>query len=87
MNFTKYKIHLTFLGNQVTLREMKTDFPFINDFAVFSDGTVAVCGGKKIKCYNFETGKILSSTEMGLSPFAMAGTKFRGRATLVVSYR
>ena len=44
---------------------MKTDFPFINDFAVFSDGTVAVCGGKKIKCYNFESGKILSSTEMG----------------------
>ena len=66
---------------------MRTGFPFIGNFAVFSDSTVAVCGGKKIKCYNFETETILSSTEMGLIPFAMVGIEFRGRSTFVVSYR
>ena len=76
-----------FPGHQVKLMETKTDFPRIDCLTVLSDGTVVVCGGKRLTRYNLETGRTISSTEMEFWPFGISEVKLRSKSSLVLSCR
>ena len=65
---------------------MKTDFIYLSHLTLLSDGTVAACRGIKLRRYNFETGRTISSTKIKFSPVGMGEVKLRSKSSLVLSY-
>ena len=68
---------------------MITDYEKINSLAILSDNTAAVCGDSdpsRLRRYNLETGKELSSYPIEFAAIWIAGMELKDESSLVLSY-